>query len=236
MNGSNDVTEKEPPTALRLILEAIVRHGLSVAATALATHGVLSPGDHTYEVLIGSAGAIVMLGWSFAQKLQHSQYVLDLEAAAKVRVMRAITGSKNAATLLAIALTVGAALAGCGSAPANQAPIVFAVNGEHIAVTAVHAVVQTEAQAFRSGAYDNAKHQTYVAALLKIVQSEKVLNDALRTWNAASGQPMPQIVSLAVQNLQQIIADVTPLIPASSSVASLVASANAAVAALTGGK
>jgi hypothetical protein len=142
--------------------------------------------------------------------------------------------TRSSLTVLALCATLGAGGLVSGCAGSNK--LVAAANAEHVAVTAVHAVVQAEAQAFRSGAYDNAHHQTYVAALLKVVQSEKALNDALMTWNAASGQPMPAVVSIAVQSLQKIIGDVTPLIPANSPVGSLVASANAAIAALTGGK
>lgn len=128
-------------------------------------------------------------------------------------------------------LTLTLSVSACAS---NK--LVGAANAEHVAVVSVHQVIQAEASAFKAGAYDNAKHQTYVAALLKVTQCEKALNDALMTWNAASGQPMPQVVSIAVQSLQKILSDVTPLIPANSSIRALVDSANAAIAALTGGK
>lgn len=140
--------------------------------------------------------------------------------------------------LYSIVLTL-ALIAGLASSPAcASAPpkIVTAANADLIAVTAVHAVVQAEAAAFTAGAYDSAKHQTYVAALLKVVQSEKVLTDALKTWNAASGQPMPQVVAIAVTSIQQILSDLAPLIPQNSAIASLAASANVAIAALIGGK
>lgn len=144
-----------------------------------------------------------------------------------------LPGKKLAVWLLVAGLGADVLiLPACASAP----PLVTAANADLIAVSAVHAVVQAEASAFKAGAYDSARHQTYVAALLKIAQSEKVLTDALKTWNAASGQPMPQIVSIAVQSIQQILTDVTPLIPTNSTIGALAASANAAIAALTGGK
>jgi hypothetical protein len=116
-----------------------------------------------------------------------------------------------------------------------SAPIVTTTNGEHLAVTAVHAAVQAEAQAFAAGAYDAAHHQTYVAALLKVTQAEKVLNDTLKVWSAASGQPMPAVVAAAVASLSTILADVTPLIPTNSPAAPLLTSVTAAIEALSGG-
>lgn len=132
--------------------------------------------------------------------------------------------------ILAVLVLVGSI--GCASSNA----LVNAANAEHLAVTSVHAVVQAEAQAFKAGAYDNAHHQTYVAALLKVTQSEQALNDALMTWNAASGQPMPAMVSIAVEHLATILADVTPLIPQNSTVGTLAADATAAIRALSGVK
>jgi hypothetical protein len=120
----------------------------------------------------------------------------------------------------------------CASAP----PIVNAANTEHIAVTAVHAVIQAEAAAFKAGAYDNAKHQTYVAALLKVGQSEKALNDALKVWNASSGQSIPTVVAIAIQNISTILADVTPLLGTNQTLAALASTASVAIQALAGGK
>ncbi len=120
----------------------------------------------------------------------------------------------------------------CASAP----PIVNVTNAEHITVTAVHAVIQAEAAAFKASAYDNAKHQTYVAALLKVTQSEKALNDALMAWNAASGQPIPAVVSIAIQNVSTILADVLTLTGQNPQLAALVSSLSVAIQALAGGK
>lgn len=131
----------------------------------------------------------------------------------------------------ALILCLALALSGCAT---NK--LVTATNAEHITVTAVHAVVQAEAQAYQAGAYDAAHHQTYVAALLKVTQAERSLNDALTGWNAAAGQPMPAQVTIAVQSLATILVDVTPLIPQNSAVASLAASATGAIQALAGGK
>lgn len=133
--------------------------------------------------------------------------------------------------ILILALAGALPFSGCASAP-----IVNVTNAEHIAVTAVHGLVTAEANAFKAGAYDNAHHQTYVAALLKVTQSEKALNDALMVWNAASGQPMPAIVALAIQNVSVIAADLGPLIPQNSAIASVVNAATAAIRALAGAK
>src|SRR5256885_12972950 len=135
-------------------------------------------------------------------------------------------------TLFRSLLGSGAFVSACASAP----PIVIAAYSEHVAVAAVHAVIQAEAAAFQSGAYDNARHQQYVAALLTITQAEQTLNDALKTWNAASGQPAPQVVPIAIEHLSTILADVTPLIPANSTVGVLAANATLAIRALSGGK
>lgn len=133
--------------------------------------------------------------------------------------------------LLAVLGGLGLVLPACASAP-----IVKAANAEHLAVTSVHAVIQAEAAAYSAGAYDSAHHQSYVTALLKVTQAEKALNDALTGWSAASGQPMPAQVAIAVQNVALVLADVAPLIPHNSPVATLAASATAAIQALAGGK
>lgn len=138
--------------------------------------------------------------------------------------------TRSSLTVLALCAVLGSGVlvSACG---ANK--LVVAANAEHLAVVSIHAVVQAEAAAFKAGAYDAAHHQTYVAALLKVNASEKALNDALMTWNAASGQAMPQIVAIAVANLSTILSDVSPLLPADNP---LLLNATAAIRALTGGK
>jgi hypothetical protein len=143
----------QPPTAFRLVLEAIVRHLLSVACTALAAHGVLTAGDHTREVLLGSTGAIVMMGWSLLQKLQHSQYVLDLEAAAKARIRRAIAGSGAAVTVLLVALSgaLVVAMPGCSVLPTPK-----------VAIDTLDRSTYTAARAFQQAVEaDYAAHQAW---------------------------------------------------------------------------
>ncbi len=130
--------------------------------------------------------------------------------------------------ILAVALLASTACAG------NQ--LVTATNAEHVAVVSVHATIQAEAAAFKAGAYDNSHHQTYVAALLKVTQSEKALNDALTVWNAASDQPMPAQVTVAVRGLALVLSDVAPLMPTNSAAATFGATLSAAIAALSGGK
>lgn len=141
-----------------------------------------------------------------------------------------LPGKRIAAVLLSVCLGVMA------SACANNPPIVNTVNAEHITVVSVHAVIQAEAAAFSANAYSAATHQQYVAGLLKIAQSEKALNDALQTWNLASGQPAPAVVALALTNLRTIVADLTPLIPTNSTIGALIASATTAINLITGAK
>lgn len=160
-------------------------------------------------------------------------FLTDFKAEAAARTSDHVSIGPTAKILLVLALAGGAGLVlpSCASAP-----IVHAANAEHLAVTAVHAVIQAEAAAYRAGAYDDAHHQQYVAALLKVTLAEKALNDALTGWNAGSGQPMPAQVTIAVQSLTLVLADVTPLIPQNSQAAALAASATAAIQALAGGK
>ena len=217
---------------------------ISAVGVHVAFTGSAAAGWH-FAGSIPPIAVLVHSLWDLAQQFALNQLTYDAVAqragskdtvwtvpATAATGMPAGPGPRFPAVLLAAVLGAGMLVSSCASSHG----LVVAANAEHVAVVSVHAVVQAEAQAFAAGAYDNAHHQTYVAALRKVVQSEKALNDALQTWNAASGQPMPQVVSIAVQNLQRILSDVTPLIPQNSAVASLVATANAAIAALTGGK
>lgn len=143
-----------------------------------------------------------------------------------------LPGKKIAALLLVACL--GAMAAACGAN--HNPPIVNAANAEHVTVVSVHAVIQAEAAAFKAGAYDNATHQQYVAVLLNVAQSEKVLNGALKVWNQASGQPAPAVVALALSSLRKIVADVTPLLPTNNSIGALVVTATTAINLITGGQ
>lgn len=224
-----------------LLMEAlgsIVRWLLAGAAGWLVQHGIwTSAQSQTY--VMAAALAVLSLGWSLWQKYKSRVHFLTAlqapagtsEDAVKTKVAQGL-GVPLSVVLLVAALSAAVLVSSC----AGMNKLVITTSGEHIAVVSVHAVIQAEASAFNAGAYDNAHHQTYVAALLKVTQSEKALNDALMTWNAASGQPMPQVVSIAVQSIQKILSDVTPLIPTNSTIGALAASANAAIAALTGGK
>jgi hypothetical protein len=234
---------------------SVIRHVLTAIAGILVAHGYVSNDvAHPYiEEGVGLALQGVVMVW--ANRIVYWQQIRAIigramPAATHHEVMAKVEELKDAEALpsvftaptvvpslvkpLMLILTLGLGATLLPACTSNK--LVVAANAEHVAVVSVHAVIQAEAAAFEAGAYDNTKHQTYVAALLKVTQSEKALNDALMTWNAASGQPMPQVVSIAVQNIQKILTDVTPLIPANSAVASLAASANAAIAALTGGK
>lgn len=217
-------------------LGSIVRWLLAGAAGWLVQHGVWSAAQsQTYVMAAGLA--LLSLGWSLWQKYRSRLHFLTALESPAGTTESAVTDKIKNGTGATLALVLGAVLgAGVVVSSCASAPIVSATGAEHVAVTAVHGVVQAEARAFATGAYDNAKHQQYVSALLKVVQSEKALNDALMTWNAASGQPMPAVVSIAVQSIQKILADVSPLIPTNSTIGALVASANAAIGALTGGK
>jgi len=226
-----------------LLMEAlgsIVRWLLAGAAGWLVQHGIWTQAQSQTYVM-AAALAVLSIGWSLWQKYKSRlRFLTALESPAgtpesviKTKVSTG-TGASIGVLLLLIAALLGAGVlaSGCASTP----PLVVAANAEHITVVSVHAVVQAEAQAYAAGAYDSAKHQQYVAALLKVVQSEKALNDALMTWNAASGQPLPAVVTVAVQNLSAILADVAPLIPANSAAATFAQSASVAITALTGGK
>lgn len=115
-------------------------------------------------------------------------------------------------------------------------PIANATRAAHISVVTVHAVVQAEANAFMAGAYDNAHHQKYVSALLKVTEAEKALNDALRAWNQFSGEPMPAIVAQAINTLTAILTDLSTLLPQSAPIASFLTATTQAIVALSGAK
>jgi hypothetical protein len=211
---------------------------LSAVGVHIAFTGDVATGWH-FAGTIPPLHEIVHSAWDWAQQFALNQLTYDAvlqRAGTKSIELSSLPTSPAPTMRLPVVLLAAVLGAGVLTSSCTSNKLVNAVNAEHVAVTTVHAVVQAEAQAFRAGAYDNARHQTYVAALLKVVQSEKALNDALMTWNAASGQPMPQVVSVAVVSLQQILRDVTPLVPSNTSVGALVASANAAIAAITGGK
>lgn len=147
------------------------------------------------------------------------------------RAARSSSGVKLPMILVAM-LGAGLLVSSC----ANNPPIANAANASYIAAISVDGVIQAEAAAFKAGAYSTASHQTYVAGLLKIAQGERALNDALKTWNLASGQPAPAVVALALTSLRTIVADLTPLIPTNSTIGALVASATTAINLITGGK
>jgi hypothetical protein len=174
--------------------------------------------------------------WASQFALQQIAYDLVAQKAGVTKPIELTLPSSLPSVRLPVVLLAAVLGAGVLTSSCSSNKLVNAVNAEHVAVTAVHAVVQAEAQAFRAGAYDNAHHQTYVAALLKVVEAEKALNDALTGWNAASGQPMPAHVTIAIGSLASILSDVTPLIPQHSTIASLATSATAAIQALAGGK
>jgi hypothetical protein len=221
-----------PPSPLYLLATAAVRHVLTAAFSILAAHGVATPGGHTAEVVIGSSGALVMLGWSWFQKLQHSQYIIDLETDAKARIRRAVQGSSKVVTLFAIAAVLAGAitLPACASAGAVRGATV----AETAAVQAVHATIQTEAAAYAAGAYDRATHEKYLRALQTTVQAERALNDALLGWAQTQNQPMPTAVVQAVRALAGVLNDLQPLIPKNSAAATLAASLTQTISLLTG--
>jgi hypothetical protein len=138
--------------------------------------------------------------------------------------------AKIGIVVLATVLGAGVLVSSC----AGHTKFQQAVIGETAVVQAVDAVVKAEAAAYKAGAYSQAQHQKYDAALLKVVQGEKATNDALTTWSASSGQPMPVAVLNAVKGLQKVSADIQPLAPSNSAVAALAANVSAALSLLLG--
>lgn len=132
--------------------------------------------------------------------------------------------------IVALALV---AAPGCASSGTTLATTTSAA---HVAVLSVHVLIDAERQAFAAGAYDLEHHALYVDGLLKLAQSELVLNDALQTWNASQGQPMPTIVADAIFSLGVITSDLTPLVATNSAIAPFLQTIATSVTTLKGGQ
>jgi hypothetical protein len=205
------------PSPLYLLATALLRHAISVACAALATHGVLTPGDHTTQVLIGSAGTIVMLGWSWVQKLQHSDYVLDLEKSFKARLKRVVEGSAPV-VLLAIAVSAGAGvlISGCAGLKKPTDPAAVARQIATKTNPIEHAIVplqDLEVQAERAAlvlATDAATRDGILKAHITIQKDiKKLSSDVRHVAEVALGRstdPLP-----LGQLVQQLTAEVQPI-------------------------
>lgn len=132
---------------------------------------------------------------------------------------------------LLLAISCAALLSACASGSKLQT----VVSGETIGVKAVHVVIVTEEDAYKAQAFSSAQHQKNIAALQRVVASERGLNDALRAWNANQGQPVPAVVIAAVNALSTVLSDLQPLLGSNPTLTLLLSNIATAVADLTKG-
>jgi hypothetical protein len=128
--------------------------------------------------------------------------------------------------ILAVALCLSPACASTrGLAPTTATA--------HVAVVSIDQIVKAEQRAYQAGLIDLDHHAIYVDGLLRLVRSEKLLNDALRVWLTNAGQPMPEIVANAIFSLGVIVTDLQPL-AGTSAIAPLLATLTTTISTLKG--
>ncbi len=124
------------------------------------------------------------------------------------------------ASIWLLAMLLGGGLLGAGvttSSCASSAAVHAAVVVDNTLAQTLHAVKQDELAAYHAGTYDKAQHQTYAKAILAALQAGNALNDAIDTWRqAAPGTPAPQIVATTIAGLQQIVTDLSGILPATN--------------------
>lgn len=231
---------------------AVIRHLLTGLAGVLVTHGYVSQtGATAYtEELVGLAlqGAVMLwanrivywqqvralIGRSMPAGTTHDAVVAKVDELTTAKTLPSVFTPSNVSASLVKPVVLFIVSLGLVSLPSCATTgLVPTTQGAHIAVVSVHGIIDAEDKAFHAGVIDLDHHQIYVAGLLKLVESEQVLNDALRAWNASAGQPMPTIVADAIFSLGVIVDDLKPL-AGTSAAAPLLSTLSSTIALLKG--